>query len=178
MRYYKWGWNNPRDWYTGSYGPWGPRGRFFGAGEVRIAILSLLSEGPKHGYDLMKEMENRSGGSYRVSAGTIYPALQQLEDEGLIVSEQKDGKRVYQLTDLGKRELERESSTADEIWRRASQWGDWAQWMGPEVALIAGPLGALMKASFRAIKHSGAQPEQLDKIREILDRARADMEAF
>ena len=87
--------------------PWSRRGRFFGAGEVRIAILSLLAEKPRHGYDLMKEIETRSSGSYRVSAGTMYPALQQLEDEGMIVSETRDGKRVYQITELGRAELER-----------------------------------------------------------------------
>ncbi len=103
--------------------PWSRRGRFFGAGEVRIAILSLLSEKPRHGYELMKELEARSGGSYRVSAGTMYPALQQLEDEGMIVSETKDGKRVYQLTELGRQELQRESATAEDIWRRTSDWG-------------------------------------------------------
>jgi DNA-binding PadR family transcriptional regulator len=145
---------------------------------VRIAILSLLSEGPKHGYELMKELESRSGGSYRVSAGTMYPSLQQLEDEGMIVSEQQNGKRVYQLTDLGKQELAREGSTADAIWRRASRWGDWAQWMGPEAAWISGPLGALMIASFRAMKHSAGKPTQREKIQEILDRALQEMEAF
>lgn len=178
MPVYQWGWPNRSDWSNWGYGPWGRRGKFFGSGEVRIAILSLLSEGPKHGYELMKEMENRSGGSYRVSAGTIYPALQQLEDEGMIVSQVEDGKRVYRLTDLGKQELEREKSTADEIWNRASQWGDWAQWMGPEVALIAGPLGALMKAAFRATKHAGADSAQRAKIQEILDRARADLDVL
>src|ERR1700727_3405470 len=103
--------------------PWGPRGRCLGAGEVRIAILSLLSDKPPHGYELMKELETRSGGSYRVSAGTMYPALQQLEDEGMIVSETKDGKRVYQLTDIGKQELEREQATAENIWQRQWAWG-------------------------------------------------------
>jgi hypothetical protein len=78
---------------------WAGGGRFFGPGEVRLALLSLLSGGPKHGYDLMKRLEARSGGMYKASAGTVYPTLQQLEDEGLVVSEAKEGKRVYQLTD-------------------------------------------------------------------------------
>jgi DNA-binding PadR family transcriptional regulator len=68
-------------------------------------VLSLVSERPKHGYELMKELEARSGGSYRVSAGTMYPTLQMLEDEGMVTSEQHDGKRVYSLTDLGRAEL-------------------------------------------------------------------------
>jgi len=150
--------------------PWHRSGRFFGAGEVRIAILSLLSEKPRHGYDLMKELETRSGGSYKVSAGTMYPALQQLEDEGMIVSETKEGKRVYQLTDPGKQELERERATADNIWRRTSDWGDWGQWMGQ------GALGPLMKATIHAMKHASRDPAMRARVDEILDRARRELE--
>jgi DNA-binding PadR family transcriptional regulator len=160
-----------RDWGSWAFEPpWGRGGRFFGAGEVRIAILSLLGEKPRHGYDLMKELETRSGGSYRVSAGTMYPALQQLEDEGMIVSETKDGKRVYQLTDLGRQELEREHMTADDIWRRTSDWGDWGQW------IVGSPLGPLMKATFRAMKHATREPEMRKRVEEILDRARRELE--
>ena len=68
--------------------------RFFESGEVRLAILSLLSDGPKHGYQLMKDLEERSGGLYKASAGSIYPTLQQLEDEDLISSDQQSGKRA------------------------------------------------------------------------------------
>lgn len=67
-------------------------GRFFGPGEVRLALLSLLADEPMHGYQLMRRLEERSGGIYRVSAGTVYPTLQQLEDEGLIISELQDSK--------------------------------------------------------------------------------------
>jgi DNA-binding PadR family transcriptional regulator len=150
--------------------PWGRRGRFFGAGEVRIAILSLLSEKPRHGYDLMKELETRSGGSYRVSAGTMYPALQQLEDEGMIFSETKDGKRIYQLTPLGEKELAREHATAEDIWRRTSDWGEWGQW------IVGSPLGPLMKATFRAMRHATREPEMRKRIEEILERARRELE--
>jgi DNA-binding PadR family transcriptional regulator len=137
---------------------------------VRIAILSLLSDKPRHGYELMKEMETRSGGSYRVSAGTMYPALQQLEDEGLIISDTKEGKRVYQLTDLGKAELERERATAENIWRRTSDWGDWGQWM------IGGTLGPLMKAAVHAMKQASHDPEMRKRVEEIFDRTRRDLE--
>ena len=78
------------------FGPWAWAGRFFEPGEVALALLSLLEAGPKHGYELMKELEQRSHGSYRASAGTIYPKLQQLQDEGLVTSSSEDGgKRVY-----------------------------------------------------------------------------------
>src|SRR5690242_4226108 len=86
-----------------SFGSWAPRSRFFGPGEVRLAILSLLTDGPRHGYELMKMLTQRSGGIYRASAGTIYPTLQQLEDEGLIAAEAKEGKRVFNITEAGRR---------------------------------------------------------------------------
>ena len=66
------------------------------SGEVRLALLSLLEDGPKHGYQLMKDLEAKSGGLYRASAGATYPTLQQLEDEGLVTSEQAEGRRAYQ----------------------------------------------------------------------------------
>ena len=109
-------WRRHRRGRSGFRG-WGDlgRGRFFGPGEVRLALLSLLSEGPRHGYELMKELESRSGGIYRASAGTVYPTLQQLEDEGLATSEPREGKRVYQLTDAGQRELEQETEAVERI---------------------------------------------------------------
>ena len=78
--------------------PW--RGRFCGPGEVRLALLGLLAEGPRHGYELMGQLEERSGGVYRASAGTVYPTLQQLEDEGLATSETVEGRRVYRRAEL------------------------------------------------------------------------------
>jgi len=168
----RWGRWHDADWGGwGSAPPWTRRGRFFGAGEVRIAILSLLSEKPRHGYELMKELETRSGGSYRVSAGTMYPALQQMEDEGLIVSETKDGKRVYQLTDIGKEDLEREHGTAEEIWRRTSDWGDWGRW-----TVGSGPLGPFLKAAVQAMKRASRDPEMRKRVEEIFDRTRRELE--
>src|SRR6266853_2556537 len=94
----------------------GRRARFFESGEIRLAILSLLSEGPKHGYQLMKELKDRSGGMYRASAGSVYPTLQQLEDEGLVQSDTQDGRRTYRLTPEGISELDREKETVERIW--------------------------------------------------------------
>jgi DNA-binding PadR family transcriptional regulator len=168
---------------SGGGGPWedwgpfsgfvgGPRGRFFGFGEVRLAILSLLQEGPKHGYQLIKEMTERSGGLYRASAGTVYPTLQQLEDEGLIQSENQDGRKVYRLTPEGVQELEREKETVERIWKRAERWGDWGQWAGPEAFAFFRPLGSLVKATFRAAKWAAGDPEREERLAEILEEAK------
>src|SRR6266480_2634349 len=85
-------------------GPGGFPGQFFGRGprvgrgDVRAAILVLLAEGPKHGYQVMQELTERSGGMWRPSPGSIYPTLQLLEDEGLVRSAESDGRRVFELT--------------------------------------------------------------------------------
>jgi DNA-binding PadR family transcriptional regulator len=75
-------------------------------GDVRTAVLLLLAEEPRNGYAIMQELEERSGGAWRPSAGSIYPALQLLEDEGLIRSEEVDGRRLLRLTDAGRRLVE------------------------------------------------------------------------
>ncbi len=153
----------------------GPRGGgFFRAGEVRLALLSLLADGPAHGYELMKRLEQRSGGTYQASAGTVYPVLQQLEDEGLATSELADGKKVYSITAAGREELTREAEAVDRIWHRARGWQEWGNWLGPETAEIAGTVGRLVKASFQAAARSGA--DGIEAVREVLDRARRELE--
>src|SRR5262245_52242262 len=67
-------------------------------GDVRAAILALLAEQPMHGYQILQELESRTGGLWRVSPGSVYPTLQMLEEEGLISSQDVEGKRVYSLT--------------------------------------------------------------------------------
>ncbi len=159
-------------------GPWGSRGRFFGPGEVRLALLSLLAEGgPQHGYELMKGLEARSGGMYRSSAGTVYPTLQQLEDEGLATSEAREGKRVYQITDAGRSELEGEAETVGDIWERAEEWGDWGGVWEPGAAEIMRPALRLLKAAVRALARDD-DPGRVEEIRAILERARRDVEAL
>ncbi|MFB3855469.1 MAG: PadR family transcriptional regulator [Vicinamibacterales bacterium] len=157
-------------------GPWG-WGRFFGAGEVRLALLSLVEQEPKHGYQLMKELEERSGGFYRASAGTIYPTLQLLEDEGLVLSEASDGKKVYRITEAGRAELVREAAAVKRIWRRADSWEEWTGWMRPETASLAGPLSRIAKAAISAVSHAEG-PAAVEKVLEVLDRSRRELEAL
>jgi DNA-binding PadR family transcriptional regulator len=73
-------------------------------GDIRTAVLAILDEQPRHGYEVIQALEDKTGGAWRPSAGSIYPMLQLLEDEGLARSSERDGKRVYELTDAGRAE--------------------------------------------------------------------------
>jgi DNA-binding PadR family transcriptional regulator len=75
-------------------------------GDIRIALLRALQAGPAHGYEVIRRLEEGSGGFWRPSAGSVYPTLQMLEEEGLLSSHEDNGKRVYELTDTGRAEAE------------------------------------------------------------------------
>src|SRR5947208_12940520 len=93
-----------RQMREGWFGP--PRGaRRARRGDVRTAVLALLDEKPAHGYDLIRELEERSDGMWQPSPGSVYPTLQLLEDQGLLTSQEVDGKRVFSITDEGRSEL-------------------------------------------------------------------------
>ncbi|MCI0426320.1 MAG: PadR family transcriptional regulator [Actinobacteria bacterium] len=92
-------------------GPFFAGGPKVGRGEVRIAILQLLTEQPMHGYQIMQELSKRTSGVWRLSPGSVYPTLQQLEDEGLVRADRQDGKNVYSLTDDGRAAVESEATT-------------------------------------------------------------------
>ena len=155
--------------------PWGWRRRFFESGEVRLALLSLLAERPMHGYELMKEMEARSGGMYRASAGTVYPNLQQMEDEGLVRMEtSKEGKRVYSITDAGRKTLEAEAPGVERIWSRASAWDDWSDAFSPGAMEVMGPVMRLARAAFGAAAKGDAA--QVERVREVLGKAVEQLE--
>ncbi|HXW38889.1 MAG TPA: PadR family transcriptional regulator [Acidimicrobiales bacterium] len=87
-------------------GPGFRRGRKAGRGDVRAAIIALLAEEPMHGYQIMTEITDRSGGVWRPSPGSVYPTLQALEDQGLVTVTTAEGRRVYQLTDDGRQAAE------------------------------------------------------------------------
>jgi DNA-binding PadR family transcriptional regulator len=108
-------------------GPW--RGMGFGPGrrsrakrgDVRAAALLLLAEEPRNGYQLMEEIERRSGGAWRPSPGSIYPALAQLEDEGLVSPEEAAGRRAYRLTAEGEAYVEEHREAFGSPWEEAGE---------------------------------------------------------
>jgi DNA-binding PadR family transcriptional regulator len=112
------GWTGPGPFGPGGFGPFGRggRGRRARRGDVRAAVLLLLEEEPRNGYQLMQELEERSGGAWRPSPGSIYPALSQLEDEGLVRSDENAGRRAFELTDAGRAYLEENREALGSPW--------------------------------------------------------------
>src|SRR5262245_15440425 len=145
----------------------GPRAR---RGDVRAAVLLLLAESPRNGYQLMQEIESRSSGMWRPSAGSIYPALAQLEDEGLVRGEAQDGKRTFALTDAGR-------AHADE--RRAELGAPWEEMADAVDDDVAGLFGEIKRVAMAAaqIGHMGNQT-QVAEARKLLAATRRSLYAF
>jgi DNA-binding PadR family transcriptional regulator len=87
----------------------------FSHGRLRLYLLKLLDESPRHGYDVIRRLEDRFMGTYVPSPGTIYPRLQHLEGEGLVTQSQEGGRKVYRITDAGRQELARRQDELDEL---------------------------------------------------------------
>jgi DNA-binding PadR family transcriptional regulator len=152
-------------------GPRGFRGgaAFFGPprragrGDIRAAILKLLEEEPMHGYQIIRELGERSGGAWQPSPGSVYPTLQQLQDEGLVRSTEADGgKRVFELTDEGRAQSGTLPSTAP--------WEEAAEDAGDDVAELNDAAFQLVSAA-RQVAHGG-DPQQIRGANDILRDAR------
>lgn len=125
----------PRQWSGGGFagprrGAWWPGppqspGPKASRGDVRAAILALLREGPRNGYQIMSDIEERSNGAWRPSPGAVYPALAQLADEGLIADERSGGRRVFSLTGEGRRYVEDNPELARGAWESAERQESW-----------------------------------------------------
>jgi DNA-binding PadR family transcriptional regulator len=136
-------------------------------GLVRSAILALLAEKSMHGYQVMQELETRSQGRWRPSAGSVYPTLQQLEDEGLVTSQEIDGRRVFSLTDSGKAETARRADSESVPWGAAETAGDEA---GFDLRRLSFQVGA----AAMQVAQVGS-PGTLDQARGILTEARRQL---
>ena len=99
----------------------------FSHGDLRLYLLNLLDESPRHGYDLMQALSDRTGGTYTPSAGTIYPRLAKLEEEGLVTKTVDGRKTVYAITDAGRAELEANSEIVEAAIARLTAVGEETQ---------------------------------------------------
>ncbi|HVH24502.1 MAG TPA: PadR family transcriptional regulator [Pseudonocardia sp.] len=106
----------------------GPRGRRRGRrtarGDIRAAVLALVAEQPRHGYEIIQEIAERTGGAWRPSPGSVYPTLSQLEDEGLVRVEQNEGRRVVHLTEAGTTYVAEHRAELDAVWASVGTDGD------------------------------------------------------
>jgi DNA-binding PadR family transcriptional regulator len=106
--------------FGGPGGPFGRRQRMR-RGDVRAALLVLLDEEPRNGYGLMQEIEQRSDGAWRPSPGAVYPALSQLEDEGLVKSTESANRKVFEITEAGRRYVAEHREELGEPWARFAE---------------------------------------------------------
>ena len=137
-------------------------------------MLGLLAEGPAHGYELMKRLENRTQGRYTPSAGATYPVLQQLQDEELVVAESVGGKKVYDLTDAGRSAVDGSADELAAIWERAATWRQWSSLDAPEMADFR-ELRELVRTVTRRVVDASASAETRARIRSIIASAAEDI---
>jgi DNA-binding PadR family transcriptional regulator len=162
----------PRQW------AWAGRRRrrqWFESGDMKYVILKLVQEKPRHGYEVMKELEERMHGCYTPSPGTVYPTLQWLEDEGLVSAKDVEGKKVYEITDAGRAFLEEHRDLVDEIFDRVSETVD--RVMGGAMVDVNRAVGRLVKAVYRT-GWKTHDDEARKRVAEILARAAQDIEAL
>src|ERR1700704_4422613 len=154
------------------FGPWGGfgPGQFGGRhkaerGDIRAAILGLLAEQPMHGYQIIREIGERSEGAWTPSPGSVYPTLQQLTDEELVRSSETDGKRVYELTDEGRAKAESREG--------ALPWEEAAEGADDDLVALRDLVFQVMGAT-RQVAHAGTKA-QLEAAQHILRSARKSL---
>jgi DNA-binding PadR family transcriptional regulator len=143
----------------GRYGGRGRRRR----GDVRLALLILLGEEPRNGYQLMQTIEERSDGRWRPSPGSVYPTLAQLEDEGLIRGVERDGARLFEITDAGREQLEK--SKVD-----PAPWAEEEDPDAPDLHRMAGLIIQIGKAAWQVAQEGDAR--QTDQAYQTLAETR------
>lgn len=177
----RWGWN--ADFMSGLFsdrprGRW-RGGRLFEQGDLRFVILQLLEEKPRHGYEIIKALEERSGGAYAPSPGTVYPTLQLLEDLGyarVASAPGEEGKKVYEITDAGRAHLAENRQTVDSIFDRMTTLV--GHLLDEPMTDVHRAMHRLGKATYSRASQVVQEPAELRRIVEILDRAAGEIAAL
>ncbi|MDE2166115.1 MAG: helix-turn-helix transcriptional regulator [Alphaproteobacteria bacterium] len=177
-------------WWTEEGVGFGPRGmsagRKLGSGELQLLILALLEEQPRHGYDLIKELTERSGGFYAPSPGMVYPALTYLEELGHTAVEAEGAKKLYRITESGKAELEKNRETARAIFGQFERIARKMERMRRFFAGEAVEEDVDDRAEFRAARHAlrealraarDASPEAQQRVLDIVKRLTDEIRA-
>jgi DNA-binding PadR family transcriptional regulator len=172
----------------GGFGGWageGPRGRawhgraarFFEQGDLKYVILRLLDEKPRHGYDIIKELEGRFGGSYAPSPGTVYPTLTMLEDLGYArVVPEEGGKKIYEITEEGRKHLAEHSATVDDIFERISRFV--SGFTDTPMTELNQAFQRLARVTYKTATTHVHDKELIEKIRDAIRKAVDEVEAI
>ena len=159
------------DTYHGSW-----HDRPFQKGDLKYVILGLIADRPVHGYEVIRVMEERSHGFYAPSPGAVYPTLQFLEEAGYVSSSDHDGKKIYTITEEGKRFLDERKEFTEGIKKHMSDmWGVKGRSEVRETAAEFRRLGRLMRH-----QHWGRRPDpqKMRRIREVIGHACDEIEAI
>ena len=176
----RWGFEGFMGDFWGARGPrgrgWKARaGRVFEQGDLKYVILRLLAEKPRHGYEIIKELEDRFGGAYAPSPGTVYPTLTMLEDLGYArAMPEEGGRKIYEITDEGRKHLEEHSATVDDIFERIAKFVE--GFFDAPMSDLKRSMASLGRATFYVASRSPNDKDRLAKISEILKRAAAEIE--
>lgn len=166
--------------FPGPFGPGGPRGggrrrRLFDQAELQMLLLALLSEQPRHGYDLIKEIETLSGGEYAPSPGVVYPALTYMEEQGVIVAAEAAGSRKsYEATEEGRRQLAEQSDAVATLRARLEALAQAREKTDP--APVRRAMHSMKTALFDRLSQDGVSRETVLAIAEIIDEAARKIE--
>ena len=175
------------DFFSGAFGPQafafrmggrhrgGGRRQMFEAGEMKYVILRLIKEKPRHGYEIIKALEERMSGCYTPSAGTVYPTLQLLEDQGFVKAVDTDGKKVYHITPEGEKYLEEHRDRLDDILDRVRE--SVRGFAGGAMADLNQAFAGLARTAYKTAWRAGPDDDRTRKIVEILKKALAEVEA-
>lgn len=149
-------------------------GRLLEHGDLRFVVLALVAEQPRHGYELIKELEERTGGAYRPSAGVIYPTLSLLEDEGLLRQTGDEvGRKLYQPTEAGRSALEQSQAQVDAIFARMAEAAEGSESSRPRIARAMSNLGMALQ---QRLSRRPITAEELDRVVAILDETTVAIE--
>ena len=149
------------------------RGTSFHKGDLKYIILDLLKDKPRHGYDIIRELEEQSYGFYKPSPGVIYPTLQMLEEMGYASSNEQEGKRIYSITEEGLKFLTDQSNIADGVRRQLKHKWSFKN-IGRMVMVMKEyhALEDLLGSGFRSL-----DADKAEQIRQILSQAYQEIES-
>jgi DNA-binding PadR family transcriptional regulator len=147
----------------------------FDRGDLKYVILELLRDRPMHGYEVMRDLEDRSSGCYSASPGSVYPTLQLLEDEGYVRSEQENGRKIYSITDEGRAFLDQNRDRVEDILERVAGFA--RHFSDSAMSDLTRSFVKLAQASFEQAVRRPGDADSLSRLREILERAVREVEA-